>query len=57
MSVAENKIGQIYAVGAAPVLRRLERAVTSWAGANGLVSMILLGTPLAGQSLALAPLM
>jgi hypothetical protein len=37
LSAAENETAQVYAVGTAPVLRRLETAVTSWAGANGLV--------------------
>jgi hypothetical protein len=37
-------------------LRRLDTAVTSCAGANGLDSMMLLGTPLKGHSTAAAPL-
>ena len=39
------------------VLRSWETAVTSCAGANGFANMMLLGTPLEGQSAALAPLM
>lgn len=38
------------------LLRRLETAVTSWTGANGFASMMLLGIPRDGQSAALAPL-
>jgi hypothetical protein len=40
-----------------PVLRSWETAVTSCAGAKGLVSMMLLGTPLDDQSSACCPLM
>jgi hypothetical protein len=45
-----------YAVGV-PLLSSWETAVTSWAGANGLVSMMLFGTPLDAQDSALSPLM
>jgi hypothetical protein len=44
-----------YVVGV-PLLRRLEMAVTSCAGANGLANMMLFGTPLEVQSAAAAPL-
>jgi len=44
-----------YAVGV--VLSRLEMAVTSCAGANGLVRRMLLGTPLEAHSSAAAPVM
>ena len=46
----------IYVVGA-PLLSSWATAVTSWAGANGFESMMLLGTPLDDQSSALSPLM
>ena len=45
------------AAGGLPALRSCETAVTSWAGANGLGTMTLLGTPLEGHSAALPPLM
>jgi hypothetical protein len=38
-------LGASYVVGV-PLLSRLETAVRSWAGANGLASMTLFGTPL-----------
>jgi hypothetical protein len=44
-----------YVVGV-PLLRRLETAVRSWAGANGLANMMLFGTPFEVQSAAAAPL-
>jgi hypothetical protein len=45
-----------YAVGV-PALRSCATAVTSCAGANGLVSKILFGTPLEAHSSALSPVM
>jgi hypothetical protein len=45
-----------YVVGV-PALRSWETAVTSWAGANGLVKRMLLGTPCEPYSSALAPVM
>ena len=44
-----------YAAGILP-FRSWATAVTSWAGAKGLASMMLLGTPLEAQSSALSPL-
>jgi hypothetical protein len=43
------------AVGELPVLRSWETAVTSCAGAKGLVNRMLLGTPWDGHSAALPP--
>jgi len=40
-----------------PELSSCEMAVTSWAGANGLVIRMLLGTPLEAHSSALSPVM
>ena len=48
--------GPPYVLGV-PALRSWEIAVTSCAGANGLVSRILFGTPLEAQSSALSPVM
>jgi hypothetical protein len=44
-----------YVVGV-PLLRRFETAVRSWAGAKGLNSIMLFGTPLEAQSAAATPL-
>src|SRR6266404_8772567 len=43
------------AVGGLPVLRRLETAVTSCAGANGFANMMLLGTPFRGPIIGARP--
>ena len=48
--------GPPYVLGV-PALRSWEIAVTNCAGANGLVSRILFGTPLEAQSSALSPVM
>jgi hypothetical protein len=45
------------AVGELPMFRSCDTAVTSCAGASGLVSMMLFGTPFDAQDWACAPLM
>ena len=46
-----------YAEGGVPVFSSWETAVTSCAGAKGLVRRMLLGTPFEGHSSALSPIM